>query len=167
MFLSRRTFPYASTARAPISKKNQQNGSSLVLAIFVLVVMLLLGTALVRMLATSSQSIAYEVLGARAYQAANIGVQDRLATLFPIGTSPQYCLGIDISLPDPGDSPVVANYLTNIANVDGLNNCIVSELSCTDFKVDDVVYYQVRSTGQCTAGDITTSRTIEVEARSL
>ena len=54
---------------------NKQKGSALVLAIFIIVVMTLLGTALVRMISTNAETIVYEVVGIRAYQAAQAAIQ--------------------------------------------------------------------------------------------
>ncbi|NMP31936.1 MSHA biogenesis protein MshP [Thalassotalea sp. M1531] len=149
------------------AKYQTQSGSALVIGIFILVVMLLLGTALTRTLNKSADSIAYEVLGTRAYQAANIGVQHRLATIFPLDSASQYCAGGDITGADPGDVLNDPNYLTSIEGVDGLRNCRVTQVSCVDFKVNDVVYYRIRSTGECDIDGTQTSRTVEVEARSL
>lgn len=80
MFLN----PSFQNKRLTSGSRTGQQGSSLVIAIFILVVMLLLGVALTRVLSTSSETIAYEVVGARAYQAANIGLQRRLTELFPL-----------------------------------------------------------------------------------
>ncbi|REL28160.1 MSHA biogenesis protein MshP [Thalassotalea euphylliae] len=146
--------------------KAKQQGSSLVLAIFVLVVMLLLGTALVRMLATSSQSVAYEVLGTRAYQAANIGAQQRLSMIFPVLGSAQRC-GVPDPVTNRSSDNTVPNVLNTLGNVNGLKSCQVSALSCSDFVVDGTTYYRITASGQCTAGEVQTLRTIEVEARSL
>ena len=145
-----------------------QQGSSLLLAIFVLVVMLLLGTALVRMLGTTSESIAYEVVGTRAYQAANIGASHRLSMIFPIDGPTLDCEGVDIASYDGATNdntvPIILNSLNS---VDGLKKCQVSALTCDDFSVDNVIYYRIRSTGQCDIDGNQTSRTVEVEARSL
>ncbi len=52
-----------------------QRGFSLVSAIFVLVVLAALGAAMVTFSTSQSQSLAMDVLGSRAYQAANAGVE--------------------------------------------------------------------------------------------
>ena len=66
-------------------------GSALVIAIFIIVVMTIIGTALVRMINTEAQTIAYEVLGTRAFQAAQTGLQRRLQLVYPLGTSAGNC----------------------------------------------------------------------------
>lgn len=52
-----------------------QRGFSLVSAIFLLVVLAALGAAMVTFSTSQSQSLAIDVLGSRAYQAANAGVE--------------------------------------------------------------------------------------------
>jgi MSHA biogenesis protein MshP len=52
-----------------------QRGFSLVSAIFLLVVLAALGAAMVTFSTTQNQSIAMDVLGSRAYQAANAGIE--------------------------------------------------------------------------------------------
>lgn len=140
----------------------KQQGSALVIAIFIIVVILLLGTALVRMLSSSSNTTAYEVVGTRAYNAANSGLQKRLSELFPLNPSPlnpiEVCSTIGTDIDD---------YLF-FTNHQGLVNCRVSNMKCNDFTQDGVRYYRLISTGQCDIGNgEVTSRTIEVEARSL
>ncbi|MFD2167780.1 hypothetical protein ACFSJY_16120 [Thalassotalea euphylliae] len=143
----------------------RQGGSILVLALFILVVMFLLGAALARLLSSGAEATAYEVLGTRAFQAANSGAQLKLLDVFPLDTAtPQNCSAGDATTPT--DS-ATNNY--SFVNVDGLNNCSAT-VSCNMQEVDGVYYYQLTSTGQCvidSAEGVTTSRTIELEARSL
>lgn len=56
-------------------RNNVQKGFSLVSAIFLLVVLAALGAAMVTFSTSQSQSQAMDVLGSRAYQAANAGVE--------------------------------------------------------------------------------------------
>lgn len=136
-------------------KKHKQHGSALVIAIFIIVVMTLLGTALVRMLSTSAESVVYEVVGTRAFNAAQTGMQWQLQQLFPLGNPTQLsCAVIPISPPD-------------ISNTSGLENCSIISLSCSAQDVENIKYYTLRSTGQCEVADIITSRTLEVTARTL
>jgi len=148
----------------------RQSGSALVLAIFILVVMLLLGATLTKTLNKGADAIAYEVLGTRAFQAANIGVQARLAQVFPLNNNTLHCDGTDITTTangyDSADNTIPV-ALANLNGVQGLNNCNVTAISCSDFKEDGVVYFNVEATGQCSIDGSVTSRTVEVEARSL
>ena len=68
------------------SNKERQSGSALVIAIFVLVIMTLLGSALIRMQSSSAETVVYEVMGTRAYAAAQTGIQWQLKEVFPLNT---------------------------------------------------------------------------------
>ena len=145
---------------------NAQKGSALVLAIFIIVVMTVLGAALTRMMSSSAETIAYEALGTRAYMAAQSGVEWKLQQLFPLGSNSQV-----------NCSTAMANIPPDISTTEGLKSCQIQVNNpadwCTQFDNDGTRYYTVVSTGQCfiegDGGDIIelTSRTIEVEARSL
>jgi MSHA biogenesis protein MshP len=132
-------------------------GSALVIAIFIIIVMSLLGAALVKMLASSQQNVVYEVLGPRAYAAAQSGIQWQLSQVFPLSTSG----GVSCAV----QSVIDANKPT-FSGVNGLAQCSVS-LKCSDFVIASTRYYTLEATGQCEAGPELTSRTIQVEARSL
>ena len=138
--------------------KKQHRGSALVIAIFVIVVMSLLGMALVKMMDSSQQNVAFEVLGTRAYTAAQTGAQWQLAQLFPVGlmsTTDNACASVSQIPP-------------NISNTPGLQGCsIFSPVTCNDFVHDGVRYFTVTSVGQCQIDGELTSRVIEVEARTM
>ncbi len=151
----------------------KQRGSALVLALFIMVVMLLLGAALVRMLSSSGEAIAYEVVGTRAYNAANSGLQAKLAALFPLSNTAMQCDEVtSVTLLTEGAlapaDTVDTNYLPNLNNSSGLANCSVARLSCSNFKQYGVTYYKLTSTGECKMdGSSVTSRTVVVEARTV
>ncbi|GLX77860.1 hypothetical protein tinsulaeT_12000 [Thalassotalea insulae] len=131
-------------------------GSALVIAIFIIVVMSLIGTALVKTLSTSGETIVYEVLGTRAFQAAQTGLQFKLQKLFPLNDDPKTCEAI---------SPVTKPILTN---TEGLENCSIASWRCdSDLVINGIRYYIVSSTGQCEVDGVFTSRTVEVQAREL
>lgn len=138
-------------------RKIKQSGSALVIAIFVIIVLSLLGAALVSMLDSSQENVAFEVLGTRAYNAAQSGIQWQLAQLFPLGGEVIECSVIDI------------NNVPNISSISGFEGCeiILKSEYCSSFSFDNSQYYTVTSTGQCQIGNEFTTRTIEVEARSL
>jgi len=134
-------------------KNQQQQGSALVIAIFIIVVMTLLGTTLVRMISSTAETIAYEVIGTRAYQAAQAGAQRKMSELFPLLPSVGVC-----------SSGVTFDFST----IEGLENCRALAVQCTnDATVDGVSYYTVTSTGQCDVAGVLTSRKIEIKAKSL
>lgn len=160
---------YATFSHFSSAGYKSQAGSVLVLAIFIMIVMLLLGSALVRMLSTSGESIAYEVVGTRAYNAANSGLQARLAELFPLDSPAQFCEpGAVPPTSDTRDAGTPDEHLPNLSNVPGLRNCRIQQMLCEDFLVDNTIYYQLTSTAECDmdAGEVV-SRTVVVEARSL
>lgn len=138
-----------------LNKRANQQGSMLVLAIFVLVVFLLLGTTLTKILSSGDESITYEVIGIRAYAAANSGAEFALQKLFPLnGSVVQACSAI-------GTPP-------NISNVTGLFDCYLT-VTCSQFSTpDSVTHYKITSLGECKIDDNnSTSREVVIEARTL
>lgn len=132
----------------------KHSGSALVIAIFILVIMTLVGSALIRMQSSSAESVVYEVMGTRAYAAAQTGLQWQLTQIFPLNTT--------------GITLCAANIVEpTISTITGLENCGF-EISCdSTISHDGVQYYTLTSTGSCQVASIKTSRTIEVEARSI
>lgn len=147
----------------PIKKPSNQKGSSLLLAIFIIVVVMLLGASLVELLSTGNEGVAQEVLGTRALAAANSGMQGQLQILFPLNGAVGTC-------------PVV-DTLYDFSDVTGLYNCDAS-VSCNNYVTDSstgIHYYRLVSTGSCGTGTmeassqniVLSSRTIQVDARGL
>ena len=135
-----------------IQAATKQKGSAIVIAIFVIVA--LLGAGLVKILASSAESVAYEVIGTRAYAAAQTGAQWQLLEVFPHDTDTRTTCQSSITAPD-------------FSNVEGLENCEATVTCNDDGEFDGTTYYIITSTGQCTVGGVITSRTVEIEARSL
>jgi MSHA biogenesis protein MshP len=147
-----------SSIKMRTSKKQQ--GSALVLALFIMVVTTLLGAALVRMISANSETIAYEVIGTRAYQAAQAGAQRKLSELFPLNTNTPPIP------PTTGQCSGSASY--DFFMIEGLENCQTSDVECiVGPTVDEITYYTITSTGQCNFAGVFTSRTIEIKARRL
>jgi MSHA biogenesis protein MshP len=138
-----------------IKQNSNESGSALVIAIFIIVVMSLLGSALVRMNDSNTETIAYEVIGARAYQAAQAGSQLKLKEVFPLTSSTK----------SPECEDNINPY--DFSGIKGLVNCKAVNVTCSDKTIDDVTYYTITSTGQCEVADVLTSRKIEVKARTL
>ncbi len=149
---------------------SKQQGSSLVLALFVIIILTLLGSVLMRMISTSSETVSQEVLGTRAYMAANSAMQGELQLLFPLNvTSSNTC---DTEFTDkPYDLQTTLNQ-----DITGLYGCTAAT-SCAPYHtgLDGTKYYRLTSTGECGSGFmdanskviVKSSRTIQVEARSL
>lgn len=132
-------------------QNRKHQGSALVIAVFIIVVLSLLGVALVRMNSTSAHSVVYEVAGTRAFQAAQSGMQIQLQRVFPLSGSPS-C---------PSSIPRIT-----FNNVKGLEGCSAA-ISCAD--KDD--YYFITSQGLCKINafpqNIFAMRKVEVQARDI
>jgi len=134
--------------------RKKQSGSALVIAIFVLVIMTLIGSALIRMQSSSAETVVYEVMGARAYAAAQTGLQWQLTEIFPLNITNVTLCKANIVEP-------------TVSDVKGLENCQF-EIICDDsISHSGVQYYTLTSKGTCSIAGIETSRTIEIEARNL
>lgn len=147
----------------------KQRGSSLILALFVIIILTLLGSVLMRIISTSSETVSQEVLGTRAYMAANSAMQAELVLLFPHNAAAGVCnanntYDLETALND--DIP-------GLYDCDAVTTCdnyypIVADPTATQ-------YYRLTSTGECGSGTmdanskviVKSSRTIQVEARSL
>lgn len=144
-------------------QKKDAQGSALILALFIIIILTFLGVALMRVLSTSSETIAQEVIGTRALMAANSGMQAQLQKLFPLNSAVSSC--------PSGPIPVY-----DFTTIDGLYHCKATT-ECSKYFTDtgpdvvssddDIKYYRLKSTGECGTGNIVSSRTIQAEARSL
>lgn len=139
----------------PSLLNKHQNGSMLLTAIFVLIVMSLLGLTLTRLLSASSDAVTHEVYGIKAMNAAQSGLQRKIADAFPLDGSAALCDGA-------GESPL--NLALN--NIVGLENCsAVATCTQTSYDGGDMIYYRFMSTGTCIAGNNVTSRTVAVDGK--
>lgn len=129
------------------SPVTREAGFSLPIIIFILVVLALLGTALTRLAATASQSVAFETLSTRAFYAAESGAQWGMTQLFPLNNGAANC----------------APSTTLNFNPTGLSGCSATVL-CALQTADGKAFYKVRSQGTCGTGADTATRTIEVGA---
>lgn len=137
-----------------------QSGSALVVAIFVIVVLGLLVATLSRLTVSSSDSVVVEVLGSRAHNAAQTGLNIAMMEIFPLQESSFDAVSDcdDITLPNP----VVFSATTD----PGLAQCEVT-LTCTDTEFRNQKYFQLTADGQCEAGESKASRTLTVEVTGL
>ena len=133
-----------------------QAGFSLPVAIFVLVVLSLLGAAMTRMLATGAQSVGFEVLSTRAFYAAESGAQWGMNTIFPPrGSAATTCFARqDLSFSGQGltgcSAQVTCAGPVVVANAGGATS--------TQFRIS--------SRGTCGSGRDTATRVIEVGAQN-
>lgn len=141
-----------------ITKPTTQRGSMLVIALFVIIVLALLGLTMTRLLSSSSEAIIYEVLGQRALNAAKAGIECAVANRID---------DLDVGEPDEQYTSC-ANALSKEFNgVPGLESCqyevIVNEKPIEDTN-KSFTYLTFSSTGQCSAGRMIVSRTIYIDA---
>jgi len=130
----------------------------LVMALFVIVVLALLGLAVVQVLSDSNKSTVYEVYGARAFNAANSGADHALADIF----------GPSVVGPAPGRCTTVNSntYTLPKAVITGFSGCDLV-VECEEFTVSETgfTHYRIESTATCQASEFETQRTVAIEAR--
>lgn len=130
----------------------KQGGAMLVVAIFIIVVMTLLGLAMTRLISASSDTVIYEVYGLRALNAAQTGAQHMVAEAFALD----------------GSTTCSGSVQRDLSAIAGLEACRF-EASCAQATftqpTGQVVYYRFSSTGTCAAGDIIASRQVAIEAK--
>ncbi|RUO66115.1 MSHA biogenesis protein MshP [Pseudidiomarina planktonica] len=147
--------------------RNKQRGSALTIAIFVIVVMGLLGIAIIRLLGGSSAGVIAEVSGSRALAAANAGVDLYLTELFPLdetapydaGANPSACPGTSL-----GGSAEFTQDFASHTQTTGLQNCEV-EVQCRQLDLGNgQTHFRLEATGICTVGGDVYSRQLQLEA---
>lgn len=124
------------------------------MALFVIIVVSLLGITLVTTLTSTSQALTYDVVGTRAYQAARSGMQQVKAAALPLNASPAHCTATQ-------SSPA------SFSAVEGLINCEYrTQCTTTDVNSEGTPYryYRFSSTGTCRFGGRWTSRTVHDDA---
>lgn len=133
-----------------IAPRHRQSGSSLVMALFIIVLMSVLILALGRQLISASNAVSIEVQGNRAFNAAQSGLQLGLVQLFPINTTAS-CAAVTASFS---------------FSQPGLQSCTAT-LSCLRVNNPDATtrpLYRLTSAGRCQTGEITSSRVVVMEA---
>ena len=134
----------------------KQSGSAIVLAIFMIIVISLLGASLISLQRDSAQGTSYEIYAARAYLAAYSASEIALTEAFPLKLSGAIATCENVikypSLPDKA----------------GFNGCKV-EYRCASILASAGIAtsYKVVSTATCFNSEIRTRRQITVEAVNL
>ncbi|MDX1706299.1 MSHA biogenesis protein MshP [Pseudidiomarina sp.] len=126
----------------------RQRGSALVVAIFIIVVMSLLASALFGLFSSSSSATVANVGGTRANFAAQSAVQEALLKLFPVAGGAADCSTTTVTFTEPG-----------------VDNCNAT-VTCTSFTLDelDATHYRLQASGSCDIGTETYSRQLLTEA---
>lgn len=133
----------------------KQRGSLTIIAIFVVVVLALLGLSLADQLRTNSQTLVYEVLGARAMLAAQTGLQTLASKSFPLDADEVICN-------DTAGSSFDVSDLAGLQNCSFTTRCDTKTIEIND--VETMWFYQFESTGVCQGGGQWASRTLAQEA---
>ena len=131
------------------SSPYQQQGSMLVISIFIIVVISLLAASLSRILSSTADSVANEVYSAKAYFAADSGMEYGIYQVLQQAAS--------------GTCP----SLSLILNETGLENCTV-EISCESIPIDaanNEYQYYLESKGTCDGGKIVAQHKVEAEVK--
>lgn len=140
----------------------KQQGSAIVLAIFVIIIISLLGAALVSLQRDSAKGTSYEVYAARAYLSAYSASEFALVDLFPLGSTTAN--ETNCSESDPIDITVT------LGDDDGFHGCSAA-YQCQILKPETSsslpTRYKVVSTAVCENAQTVTRRQITVEAVSL
>lgn len=126
----------------------KQQGLSLVMVIFIIVVLSMLGAAMLRIMAVSSDSVAREILSTRALHAAESGVQAKLSDIFLNGN------------PCSTSTPAFT----------ALQGCTVTIETCSSIDVpmgSGVNYYTIVSVGRCGPAGDQAVRRVEVQAKDV
>jgi MSHA biogenesis protein MshP len=128
---------------------SRQRGFSLPVAVFIITVLALIGTAMIQLVETGQASTSAEVQSIRAFYSAETGAQEALHALFPLDGSAGSC------------SDFSSAYSGN-----GLDGC-GAEVTCTTLTAGSQTYYVINSTGTCAFGAAANAarRRVEVMAK--
>ena len=121
------------------STPHPEKGSALVMVIFIMVVLALLLAALAYINAQSNQNTALQIASTRAYWAAQSGAE---WGVYQVTSGNASTCSLPTQLP-------YSNYAPNA----GLAGCAAT-VACLSSSASSTFYYQVNSTGVCTAGNL-------------
>jgi len=130
------------------------------IAVFIIVVMSVIGAALIRLLNDSATSTVTEVYGARAFHAAQSGIDIFLTELFPHDSPTASCTARAGSIQSKA---IDSSYSFNTP---GLTNCSAN-IRCDELDLSPFPgrHFRILSSAQCTVDDQRYSRQLLVEAR--
>jgi len=144
-----------------ISSPRQQRGAALAVAVFIIVVMSLIGMAMVRILGDSSSAMVSEVYGARAHAAARTGAELFLVELFPHDAPVNSSLCADRTASPPALArPEQAFTINGLASCSATVYCDKANLSSPY----NGVHFRIVTEGRCEVGDMSYSKDIMLEA---
>ncbi|MDY6978299.1 MAG: hypothetical protein SV201_00345 [Pseudomonadota bacterium] len=145
----------------------RQSGFSLPLAVFIIVIMALIGTAMVSLSQTGQRSVASEVQSIRTFYAAETGAQTAVAQLLPLdGSNPGCTAALSIfDPPSPKSTCAVTEEDASMTiSTPELSGCTI-DLCCAALTLAGDDYYRITSDADCSFAGNDTRRRIEVMVR--
>lgn len=138
--------------KPPVKSIKKQQGSMLVIALFVIIVLGFLAYAMIQITDNSNRATVIEVYGARALNAANSGAEIALNEVFGPGVVTPAC-------PSPTFSPT-------LPSINAFSGCELT-ITCGQFNVTATgfTHFRIESTASCTAGEFSTQRSVAIEAK--
>ncbi|KWU02124.1 MSHA biogenesis protein MshP [Vibrio toranzoniae] len=138
-------------------KKSFQQGSVLVVAIFVIVVMGFLATSLVQVQWSNHDTLTRKQLGTQAWLLAHSANEWALTQVYPLTVSPAVSTSV---------STVCSTLNANQVSSGMSTICSVDQLTCSQIGVlDDVGFFKIESTAICGSGINQVQRIQEVWVR--
>ncbi|MDH5904099.1 MSHA biogenesis protein MshP [Vibrio splendidus] len=138
-------------------RKSSQQGSVLVVAIFVIVVMGFLATSLVQVQWSNHDTLTRKQLGTQAWLLAHSVNEWALTQVYPLTVSPAASTSV---------STVCSNLNSNQVSSGMSTICTVGELTCSQIgTLDGVGFFKIESTAICGSGINQVQRIQEVWVR--
>jgi len=149
----------------------KQAGSMLMSALFIAILMLALGLALVNILSSSAHNNAVEYYGARAFLAAQSGIEKSLVELFPLVGTPS-CANVDQAVGlGFGSSDFLTNckYTIVCGSTGTITDSSVPSGSVNVFRLSSSATCPINNctSGACLKDFWQTQRSVSVEAKTL
>ncbi|PMH38709.1 MSHA biogenesis protein MshP [Vibrio cyclitrophicus] len=140
-------------------RKSSQQGSVLVVAVFVIVVMGFLATSLVQVQWSNHDTLTRKQLGTQAWLLAHSANEWALTQVYPLTVSPAVSTSV---------STVCSNLNSNQVSSGMSTICTVDELTCSQIgTLDSVGFFKIESTAICGSGINQVQRIQEVWVREV
>lgn len=148
-------FPNRQFTLSPSRTLSKQRGSTTIVAIIISIVLLGLGIALSNQISSNIRQQSIEYYGARAYLAAQSGVEMMVSRLVELN---------DPLCPNKYDLPLqsTASFPNCVIQIECDDALDVNEPDVTSRNID---VYEFTATASCRSGQIDTSRSVTVEVR--
>ena len=138
-------------------RKSSQQGSVLIVAVFVIVVMGFLATSLVQVQWSNHDTLTRKQLGTQAWLLAHSANEWALTQVYPLTVSPAVSTSV---------SAACGNLSSNQVSSGMSTICTVEELTCSQIgTLDSVGFFKIESTAICGSGINQVQRIQEVWVR--